>query len=475
MVTMRISALDILIILNRHEDVYSSCLLTMVMMRISALDILIILNRHEDVYSSCLLMMMMMRLSALLESQTLWGSEVAQHRDLKKLFPRCEFVLWLSPQQLKHQDRGKHDEVLESQQSSSGVSSLSYPILVGAVSRYRDSGCLSVDSICGVCEQLEAMGSVETIAEFSVQRNTVFFTNYVLNAMPTPTSTEFVSKNLFHCVGPFKWCAGMTRCMNVMDAKEVCRSSPGRKLEIPPDNCVYNNCIYSSYNDGKGGKEEKRWAKKKVVAPQNPGVDLIPVHTAEPIGLANNKVQFAPTRKHFYKYGRVMVRHELASSTGVIPRPLKKLIPFIYIQPVLRSDKASDALRRRTVITFVSEMQLRPSCVDATLVGHTIRCYSRQVEPRSNILEGGGTHIFPLWKRLTFKRLILTKSGFRNLNVFFKDLSIDTHHGYRLPKYTILQSFNYVGRTVSEINGCDIRTDGRTDGQTDRQTDMTNL
>lgn len=77
-------------------------------------------------------------------------------------------MLWLSIQQLKHQDRGKHEDVSESQQSSSGVSSLSYPILVGAVSRYRDSGCLSVDSICGVCEQLEAMGSVETIAEFSV-------------------------------------------------------------------------------------------------------------------------------------------------------------------------------------------------------------------------------------------------------------------------------------------------------------------
>ncbi|KAF9799199.1 hypothetical protein SFRURICE_006459, partial [Spodoptera frugiperda] len=45
-------------------------------------------------------------------------------------------------------------------------------------------------------------------------------------------------------------------------------------------------------------------------------------------------------------------------------------------------------------------------------------------------VRGGGTHIFPLWKRLTFKRLILTKSGFRNLNVFFKDLSIDAHHGY---------------------------------------------
>ncbi|KAF9824345.1 hypothetical protein SFRURICE_002840, partial [Spodoptera frugiperda] len=59
-------------------------------------------------------------------------------------------------------------------------------------------------------------------------------------------------------------------------------------------------------------------------------------------------------------------------------------------------------------------------------------------------VRGGGTHIFPLWKRLTFKRLILTKSGFRNLNVFFKDLFIDTHHGYRLPKHTILQSFNYV-------------------------------
>uniref|UniRef100_A0A2H1VZY8 SFRICE_009345 n=1 Tax=Spodoptera frugiperda TaxID=7108 RepID=A0A2H1VZY8_SPOFR len=75
----------------------------------------------------------------------------------------------------------------------------------------------------------------------------------------------------------------------------------------------------------------------------------------------------------------------------------------------------------------------------------------------------GGTLHFPFWKRLTFKRLILTKNGFRNLNVFFKDLYIDTDHGYRLPKYINLQSFNYVGPTVSEINGCDIRTDGRTD------------
>ncbi|KAF9805287.1 hypothetical protein SFRURICE_014038, partial [Spodoptera frugiperda] len=45
-------------------------------------------------------------------------------------------------------------------------------------------------------------------------------------------------------------------------------------------------------------------------------------------------------------------------------------------------------------------------------------------------VRGGGTLIFPLWKRLTSKRLILTKNGFKNLNVFFKDLSIDTHHGY---------------------------------------------
>ncbi|KAF9812354.1 hypothetical protein SFRURICE_005465, partial [Spodoptera frugiperda] len=45
-------------------------------------------------------------------------------------------------------------------------------------------------------------------------------------------------------------------------------------------------------------------------------------------------------------------------------------------------------------------------------------------------VRGGGTLIFPLWKRLTFKRLILTKNSFRNLSVFFKDLSIDTHHGY---------------------------------------------
>ncbi|KAF9815028.1 hypothetical protein SFRURICE_010586 [Spodoptera frugiperda] len=33
----------------------------------------------------------------------------------------------------------------------------------------------------------------------------------------------------------------------------------------------------------------------------------------------------------------------------------------------------------------------------------------------------------------------------------------------RLSKYINLQSFNYVGPTVSEINGCDIRTDRQTD------------
>ena len=52
------------------------------------------------------------------------------------------------------------------------------------------------------------------------------------------------------------------------------------------------------------------------------------------------------------------------------------------------------------------------------------------------------THIFPLWKRLTFKRLILTKSGFRNLNVFFKDLSIGTHHGYVSRKKIFLNQFH---------------------------------
>ncbi|KAF9811579.1 hypothetical protein SFRURICE_017039, partial [Spodoptera frugiperda] len=39
----------------------------------------------------------------------------------------------------------------------------------------------------------------------------------------------------------------------------------------------------------------------------------------------------------------------------------------------------------------------------------------------------------------------------------------------RLSKYINLQSFNYVGPTVSEINGCDIRTDGQTDRRTDGQ------
>ncbi|KAF9800363.1 hypothetical protein SFRURICE_015873, partial [Spodoptera frugiperda] len=45
-------------------------------------------------------------------------------------------------------------------------------------------------------------------------------------------------------------------------------------------------------------------------------------------------------------------------------------------------------------------------------------------------MKGSRALIFPLWKHLTFKRLILTKNGFRNLDVFFKDLSIDTYHGY---------------------------------------------
>ncbi|KAF9795700.1 hypothetical protein SFRURICE_018266, partial [Spodoptera frugiperda] len=63
-------------------------------------------------------------------------------------------------------------------------------------------------------------------------------------------------------------------------------------------------------------------------------------------------------------------------------------------------------------------------------------------------VRGGGTHIFPLWKRLTFKRLILTKSGFRNLNVFFKDLSIDTHHGY-------LNSFFISAKLYAPINMID--------------------
>ncbi|KAF9803627.1 hypothetical protein SFRURICE_018628, partial [Spodoptera frugiperda] len=52
-----------------------------------------------------------------------------------------------------------------------------------------------------------------------------------------------------------------------------------------------------------------------------------------------------------------------------------------------------------------------------------------------------GTLIFPLWKRLTFKRLILTKNGLRNLNVFLKDLSIDTHHEY---------GFSHLGRGQRE-------------------------
>ncbi|KAF9824077.1 hypothetical protein SFRURICE_020343, partial [Spodoptera frugiperda] len=61
-------------------------------------------------------------------------------------------------------------------------------------------------------------------------------------------------------------------------------------------------------------------------------------------------------------------------------------------------------------------------------------------------VRGGGTLIFPLWKRLTFKRLILTKNGFRNLNVFFKDLSIDTHHGYGC--FRFFENFSVVARSL---------------------------
>ncbi|KAF9798259.1 hypothetical protein SFRURICE_012930 [Spodoptera frugiperda] len=72
---------------------------------------------------------------------------------------------------------------------------------------------------------------------------------------------------------------------------------------------------------------------------------------------------------------------------------------------------------------------------DTTVPATERRARTQASDPRfchSLILKvrGGGALIFLLWKRLTFKQLIFTKNGFRNLNVFFKDLSIDTHHGY---------------------------------------------
>ncbi|KAF9798250.1 hypothetical protein SFRURICE_012921, partial [Spodoptera frugiperda] len=57
-------------------------------------------------------------------------------------------------------------------------------------------------------------------------------------------------------------------------------------------------------------------------------------------------------------------------------------------------------------------------------------------------VRGGTTLIFPIWKRLTFKRLILSKNDFRNLNAFFKDLPIDTHHGYVRRKKNFLNEFH---------------------------------
>uniref|UniRef100_A0A2H1W731 SFRICE_022975 n=1 Tax=Spodoptera frugiperda TaxID=7108 RepID=A0A2H1W731_SPOFR len=65
-------------------------------------------------------------------------------------------------------------------------------------------------------------------------------------------------------------------------------------------------------------------------------------------------------------------------------------------------------------------------------------------------LEGdGGTLIFPLWKRLYFKQLILTKNCYRKLNVFFKALSKDTHHGWLFCLFTPFAHFIYLsGNTM---------------------------
>ncbi|KAF9808629.1 hypothetical protein SFRURICE_019787 [Spodoptera frugiperda] len=117
------------------------------------------------------------------------------------------------------------------------------------------------------------------------------------------------------------------------------------------------------------------------------------------------------------------------------------LIDALWSQPILAfrvTEYCNNNRKYKKIHNMLSIPEIATQLIDKTLTN------VNEINSRTIFLVGsksvrGGTHIFPLWKRLTFKRLILTKSGFRNLNVFFKDLSIDTHHGYG--KTTLLYSF----------------------------------
>uniref|UniRef100_A0A2H1VI93 SFRICE_016284 n=1 Tax=Spodoptera frugiperda TaxID=7108 RepID=A0A2H1VI93_SPOFR len=99
----------------------------------------------------------------------------------------------------------------------------------------------------------------------------------------------------------------------------------------------------------------------------------------------------------------------------------------IHEQHSATHDAATRALLRDrhnisicNITPFIPEYNYHENSVDIlfeSLVPFDIFSHSLILKVR-----GGGTHIFPLWKRLTFKRLISTKSGFRNLNSSYKQL-----------------------------------------------------
>ncbi|KAF9796010.1 hypothetical protein SFRURICE_010107 [Spodoptera frugiperda] len=118
-------------------------------------------------------------------------------------------------------------------------------------------------------------------------------------------------------------------------------------------------------------------------------------------------------------------RKKCLQATEDYQNEIKKIMSREEVHPFMRKMRSGLTMQEKCPCSkpdYCAVPVLGPKPNDTTNA-------SQNPKPTENI-RGGGTHIFPLWKRLTFKRLISTKNGFRNLNVFFKDLSIDTHHGY---------------------------------------------
>ncbi|KAF9811437.1 hypothetical protein SFRURICE_002806, partial [Spodoptera frugiperda] len=72
-----------------------------------------------------------------------------------------------------------------------------------------------------------------------------------------------------------------------------------------------------------------------------------------------------------------------------------------------------------------------------------------ETKKKTTDVRGGGGTLFSTLEASNFQTVDFTKNGFRNLYVFFKDLSIDTHHRYVRRKKIFLNEFH----VWSKING----------------------